>query len=56
MLFDFQHGGCSLVTNIADFWASRAVINYSTGLYDIESKIIHFKPEKSILLLFLFPC
>ncbi|KAI8428264.1 hypothetical protein MSG28_002481 [Choristoneura fumiferana] len=30
-----KHGGCSLVTHIADFWASRAVINYTTGLYDI---------------------
>lgn len=35
----FQHGGCSLVTHIADFWASRAVINYTTGLYDIGSKL-----------------
>lgn len=26
------------MTNIADFWASRAVINYNTGLYDISSK------------------
>ncbi|XP_047545214.1 protein-glucosylgalactosylhydroxylysine glucosidase [Vanessa atalanta] len=32
-----KHGGCSIVTNIADFWASRAVINYTTGLYDIEN-------------------
>ncbi|XP_045763177.1 protein-glucosylgalactosylhydroxylysine glucosidase [Maniola jurtina] len=32
-----KHGGCSIVTNIADFWASRAVINYSTGLYDIAN-------------------
>ncbi|XP_041984111.1 protein-glucosylgalactosylhydroxylysine glucosidase-like isoform X1 [Aricia agestis] len=32
-----QHGGCSIVTNIAEFWASRAVINYTTGFYDIEN-------------------
>ncbi|CAK1602766.1 unnamed protein product [Parnassius mnemosyne] len=32
-----KQGGCSLVTNIADFWASRAVINYTTGLYDIKN-------------------
>ncbi|XP_028034225.1 protein-glucosylgalactosylhydroxylysine glucosidase [Bombyx mandarina] len=32
-----KHGGCDIVTNIADFWASRAVINYNTGLYDIEN-------------------
>ncbi|XP_032530188.2 protein-glucosylgalactosylhydroxylysine glucosidase [Danaus plexippus] len=32
-----KHGGCSIVTNIAEFWASRAVINYTTGLYDIEN-------------------
>ncbi|CAG4943725.1 unnamed protein product [Colias eurytheme] len=32
-----KHGGCSIVTNIADFWASRAVINYTTGLYDISN-------------------
>ncbi|XP_039765165.1 protein-glucosylgalactosylhydroxylysine glucosidase [Pararge aegeria] len=32
-----KHGGCSIVTNIADFWASRAVINYSSGLYDIAN-------------------
>ncbi|CAK1544235.1 unnamed protein product [Leptosia nina] len=32
-----QHGGCSIVTNIAEFWASRAVINYTTGLYDISN-------------------
>ncbi|XP_028165174.1 protein-glucosylgalactosylhydroxylysine glucosidase isoform X1 [Ostrinia furnacalis] len=32
-----KHGGCSIVTNIADFWASRAVINYNTGLYDIAN-------------------
>lgn len=32
-----MQGGCSIVTNIADFWASRALINYNTGLYDIEN-------------------
>ncbi|XP_072937087.1 protein-glucosylgalactosylhydroxylysine glucosidase [Epargyreus clarus] len=32
-----KHGGCSIVTNIADFWASRAVINYTTGLYHIDN-------------------
>ncbi|XP_075992674.1 protein-glucosylgalactosylhydroxylysine glucosidase [Anticarsia gemmatalis] len=32
-----EHGGCDIVTNIADFWASRAVINYNTGLYDITT-------------------
>ncbi|XP_045486467.1 protein-glucosylgalactosylhydroxylysine glucosidase [Pieris rapae] len=32
-----KHGGCSIVTNIAEFWASRAVINYTTGLYDISN-------------------
>ncbi|CAG9784083.1 unnamed protein product [Diatraea saccharalis] len=32
-----KHGGCSIVTNIADFWASRATINYTTGLYDISN-------------------
>ncbi|CAH0726149.1 unnamed protein product, partial [Brenthis ino] len=32
-----KHGGCSIVTNIADFWASRAVINYTTGFYDIAN-------------------
>ncbi|CAG9133486.1 unnamed protein product [Plutella xylostella] len=32
-----KNGGCSLVTNIADFWASRAVINYTTGLFDIAN-------------------
>ncbi|XP_050670497.1 protein-glucosylgalactosylhydroxylysine glucosidase isoform X1 [Leptidea sinapis] len=32
-----KHGGCSIVANIAEFWASRAVINYTTGLYDIEN-------------------
>ncbi|CAB3230488.1 unnamed protein product [Arctia plantaginis] len=32
-----KHGGCDIVTNIADFWASRAVINYNTGLYDISN-------------------
>ncbi|XP_059058126.1 protein-glucosylgalactosylhydroxylysine glucosidase isoform X1 [Achroia grisella] len=31
-----KQGGCSIVTHIADFWASRAVINFNTGLYDIE--------------------
>ncbi|RVE43011.1 hypothetical protein evm_012323 [Chilo suppressalis] len=32
-----KHGGCSIITNIADFWASRAIINYTTGLYDISN-------------------
>lgn len=32
-----KHGGCSLVSNIADFWESRAIINYNTGLYDIDN-------------------
>nr|XP_049691823.1 protein-glucosylgalactosylhydroxylysine glucosidase [Helicoverpa armigera] len=32
-----KHGGCDIVTNIADFWASRAVIDYNTGLYDISN-------------------
>ncbi|XP_013201193.2 protein-glucosylgalactosylhydroxylysine glucosidase [Amyelois transitella] len=32
-----EHGGCPLVSYIADFWASRALINYETGLYDISN-------------------
>ncbi|CAH2067404.1 unnamed protein product, partial [Iphiclides podalirius] len=32
-----KQGGCSLVTHIADFWASRAVINYTSGYYDISN-------------------
>lgn len=32
-----KNGGCDIVTNIADFWASRAVLNYDTGLYDISN-------------------
>ncbi|XP_049885269.1 protein-glucosylgalactosylhydroxylysine glucosidase [Pectinophora gossypiella] len=32
-----KHGGCNIVTHIADFWASRAVINYTTGLFDISN-------------------
>ncbi|KAG6457335.1 hypothetical protein O3G_MSEX010241 [Manduca sexta] len=32
-----KQGGCAIVTHIADFWASRAIINYTTGLYDIEN-------------------
>ncbi|XP_053605978.1 protein-glucosylgalactosylhydroxylysine glucosidase [Plodia interpunctella] len=32
-----EHGGCPLVSYIADFWASKALINYTTGLYDISN-------------------
>ncbi|KAJ2953896.1 hypothetical protein O0L34_g1527 [Tuta absoluta] len=32
-----EHGGCNIVTHIADFWASRAVMNYTTGTYDIPN-------------------
>ncbi|XP_047987690.1 protein-glucosylgalactosylhydroxylysine glucosidase [Leguminivora glycinivorella] len=32
-----KHGGCDIVTRIADFWASRAVINFTTGLFDISN-------------------
>lgn len=32
-----KHGGCDIVTKIADFWESRAVINFNTGLYEIAN-------------------
>ncbi|XP_026314471.1 protein-glucosylgalactosylhydroxylysine glucosidase-like [Hyposmocoma kahamanoa] len=32
-----QNGGCDLVTNIADFWASKVVMNHDTGYYDIPN-------------------
>ncbi|GBP81987.1 Protein-glucosylgalactosylhydroxylysine glucosidase [Eumeta japonica] len=34
-----KSGGCALVTNVADFWASRAALNYSSGLYDIARRL-----------------